>query len=40
MVAALFEFWNFLLELKDQGSGSKAVRGFSIILLLKGIMTF
>ena len=34
------EFSNFLLQLKNQGSGSKTVRGFSINLILKGIMTF
>ena len=32
------EFQNFLLQLKK--SGSKTVSGFSIILTLKGIMTF
>ena len=27
-------------EIKNQRSGSQTVRGFSIILILKGIMTF
>ena len=36
----IIEFQKFLLELKNQRSGSKAVRGFSIILILKGIMMF
>ena len=30
----------FLLQLKSQRSESKTVCGFSIILILKGIMTF
>ena len=30
---------NFLLQLKNQRSGSKSVCGFSIILILRGIMT-
>ena len=34
------EFSNFLLQLKNQRSGSKTVRGFSIILILKVIRTF
>ena len=34
------KFQNLLLELKNQRSGSKTVCGFSIILILKGIMTF
>ena len=36
----IIEFSNFLLQLKNQRSGSKTVCGFSIILILKGIMTF
>ena len=31
---------NFLLQLKNQRFGSKIERGFFIILILKGIMTF
>ena len=38
--ADIAEFQNFLLQLKNQRSGSKTVYGFSIILILKGIMTF
>ena len=38
--ADTIEFLNFLLQLKNQRSGSKTVCGFSIILILKGIMTF
>ena len=38
--ADIIEFSNFLLQLKNQRSGSKTVCGFSIILILKGIMTF
>ena len=34
------EFENFLLQLKNQWSGSKTVCDFSIILYFKGIMTF
>ena len=34
------EFSNFLLQLKNQRFGSKTMCGFSIILILKGIMTF
>ena len=34
------EFSNFLLQLKNQKSGSKAVCGISIIFILKGIMIF
>ena len=30
----------FLLQLKNQSFGSKSVCDFSIILILKGIMTF
>ena len=36
----IIEFQNFLLQLKNQTSGSKIVCGFSIILVLKGTMTF
>ena len=42
-----FESWKkdingliFLLQLKNQSFGSKSVCDFSIILILKGIMTF
>ena len=38
--ADIIEFSNFLLLLKNQRSGSKIVCRFSIILILKGIMTF
>ena len=38
--AGITEFENFLLQLKNQRSGSKTVWGFSIILILKGIMRF
>ena len=38
--ADIIEVQNFLLKLKNQRSGSKGVRGFSIILILKGIVTF
>ena len=38
--AGNIEFSNFLLQLKNQRSGSKTVRGFSIILILKVIRTF
>ena len=34
------EFQKFLLQLKNQRSGSKTVPGFFIILILKRIMTF
>ena len=34
------EFWNFLLYFKNPRSGIKTVSGFSIILILKGIMMF
>ena len=34
------EFSKFLLQLKSQRSGSKTVSGFSIIFILKGVMTF
>ena len=33
-------FKNFLLQLKSQTFGRKTVRGFSITLILKGVMTF
>ena len=33
-------FKSFLLLLKNETSGSKAVSGFSIILILKGVMAF
>ena len=33
-------FKNFLLQLKNQRSGSKTVCVFSIILIFKGIMSF
>ena len=35
----IIEFQNFFLQLNNQRSGSKSVSGFSIILILKGIMT-
>ena len=35
----IIEFENFLLQLKNQSSGSKTLCDFSIILILKGIMT-
>ena len=38
--ADIIEFENFLLQLKNQKSRSKTVFGFSIILILKGIMRF
>ena len=38
--ADIIEFLNFLLQLKNQRCGSKTVCGFSIILILKGSMTF
>ena len=38
--ADVIEFQNFLLQLKNETSESKAVCGFSIILVLKGIMAF
>ena len=34
------EFSNFLLQLKNQRSANKAMCDFSVILNLKGIMTF
>ena len=36
----IIEFLNFLLQLKNQTSGSKTVRGFGIILILKGVHAF
>ena len=36
----IIEFYNFLLQLKNQRSGSKTVCGFSIILNLKEVITF
>ena len=36
----IIEFKNFLLQLKNHRSRSKTVCGFSIIFILKGIMTF
>ena len=33
----IIEFLKFLLQLKNQRSGSKTLCGFSIILILKGI---
>ena len=36
----VIEFSNFLLQLKNQTSGSKPVCDFSIIFILKRIMTF
>ena len=36
----IIEFQKFFLQLKNQRSGSKTVYSFSIILILKGIMTF
>ena len=38
--ADIIEFSNFLLQLKNERSGSKSVCGFSVILILKGVMTF
>ena len=38
--AYIIEFQNFLLQLKNQTSGSKTVSGFCSILNLKGVMTF
>ena len=34
------EFSNFLLQLKNERSGSKTLCGFCIIFILKRIMTF
>ena len=36
--AGIIEFSKFLLQLKNQRAGSKTVSGFSVILILKGIM--
>ena len=36
----IIEFSNFLFQLKNQRSGSKAVCDFSNVLILIGIMTF
>ena len=38
--ADITEFSKFLLQLKNQISGSKTLCGFSIIFILKGNMTF
>ena len=38
--ADITKFSNILLELKSQRSGNKTVCDFSIIFILKGIMTF
>ena len=38
--ADIIEFSNFLLQLKNERSGSKSVCGFSVILILKEVMTF
>ena len=35
----IFEFWIFLLQLKNHRFGSRTVCGFSIVLVLKGIIT-
>ena len=37
--ADFLEFWNFLLQVKNLSPGSKSLCRFSVILLLKGIMT-
>ena len=39
-LADTIEFQNFLVQLNNERSGSKTMCGFSIILILKGIMTF
>ena len=36
----IIEFSDFLLQLKNQRSGSKTVCGLSVIFIFKGIMTF
>ena len=36
----IIEFQNFLLQLKNQRSERKIMPGFSVILILKRIMTF
>ena len=38
--AYITKFSNFLLQLKNQRSGSKTLCGFSIILILKGMTMF
>ena len=38
--ADITEFSNFMFQLKNQRSGSKTVSGFSITLILKGILRF
>ena len=38
--ADIIEFLKFLSQLKNKRSGNKTVSGFSIILILKRIMTF
>ena len=38
--ADINEFWNFLLQVKYQRSGSKSLGGFSFLLILKGIIMF
>ena len=38
--ADIIEFSNFLLQLKNRRSRNKTLRGFLIILILKGIMSF
>ena len=38
--ADITEFSNFLFQLKNWRSGSKTLYGFTIILILRGIMTF
>ena len=37
--ANIIEFYNFLLQLKNQRYGGKTVWSFSFILILKGIVT-
>ena len=36
----IIEFSNFLLQPKNQRSGNTTMSGFSIVFILKGIMTF
>ena len=38
--ADIIEFSNFLLQLINQTSRSKSVCGFSVVLILKGVMMF
>ena len=38
--ANIIEFWKFLLQLKSHKFGSETMCDYSIILILKGIMTF